>query len=201
MTTHTKTPPTLLFCKHSRQAWSCTQQRSVYCFLKMFYRCLGWKYLIKNTLGPKTVPIQSVRPTHVYLTTDSPIWLKADWRRGLCQPAMAGQKWSPWRWVITAVKASSVLLAPVWFLSANNDRQAYHAPHQTTITSLLHLPDMQQSHDQHRPVMASQPRFNCFSFPLLFFQASSLGFPVSLSAPSLMRTAQKCKCYYMKLPL
>lgn len=66
----------------------------------------------------RTVTKQGVRPTHVYLTTDNPIWLKADWRRGLRWPSTAGQKWSPWWWVITAVKATSILLAPVWLGTA-----------------------------------------------------------------------------------
>lgn len=62
-----------------------------------------------------TVHTQSVQPTHVYLTTDGPMWLKADWRRGFLRPSMAVRKWSPWRWVITAV---TILLAPVWLRSA-----------------------------------------------------------------------------------
>lgn len=97
----------------------------------------AWKHLIKNTYVPKTV----VRPSRVYLTTDSPIWLNAVWRRGLRRPSTAGQKWSPWRWVITAVNASSVLLAPVWLRPATmTDKLSMHSlnrqSHRPTLCSI-----------------------------------------------------------------
>lgn len=62
-------------------------------------------------------PLSTAPARRVYLTSDSPIWLNV-WKGGDSWASMTGQKWSPWRYIITAVNASTVLLTSIWLLPA-----------------------------------------------------------------------------------
>lgn len=94
-------------------------------------------------------PSAQLPARHVYLTSDSPIWLNASKGRD-SWASMTGQKWSPWRYIITAVNASTVLLASSWLLPAIMiDKASVHTPEPSHfIYSLVHLADMQHSHKQ-----------------------------------------------------
>lgn len=94
-------------------------------------------------------PSAQLPARHVYLTSDSPIWLNAS-KGGDSWASMTGQKWSPWRYIITAVNASTVLLASSWLLPAIMiDKASVHTPQPSHfIYSLVHLADMQHSHKQ-----------------------------------------------------
>lgn len=161
---------------------------------------------------------RGVRPNGICPTTDGPIWLKKTVRRrGLLRAIHGGPK------VITMAMGNysrrrSLHPAVTGLIAlGNNDRQAKHALCQPPVTSSpipsFALADMRRSHG--RPVAGPSRHpatvFNCFFFfpplPLhsffFFFRASAsiLGSLVCSPSPSLMRAAQKCKCYYMKLPL
>ncbi len=66
------------------------------------------------------------QPATVHLTSDNPIWLNAR-RGGASLASMTGQKWSPWRYIITAVNASTIPLASPWLLTAIMIDKALHA--------------------------------------------------------------------------
>lgn len=66
---------------------------------------------------PCLLPSAQLPARRVYLTSDSPIWLNVS-KGGDSWASMTGQKWSPWRYIITAVNASTVLLTSIWLLPA-----------------------------------------------------------------------------------
>lgn len=97
---------------------------------------------------------------------------------------------SPWRWGTTAADVSCE--RSDWWQSLRLTRSAHMARRRTWL------------------VKPSHHRFNCFFFlsPTSAFLFSSASIPpvlhrppAPLPAPSPVQAAQKCKCYYMKLPL